>query len=140
MFESLNVEERAERCFLENPVDGMYLQDNDGNYAYVDVLSMESETGRKLNHRMQNEMLKQQQRGKKKGPQLTAEQLESNTAETLAELTQGWYLVHPTSGEPIEDACTKSNAYELYQTVPWIRQQVEDFANDVANFFRDGQS
>jgi len=116
--------------YVEHPATGEIIRDNDGNEAWIRLLSTESDKGVKANNKIMNQNLESMQ--KKKG--LSAEKTIEQTAEMLAELTEDWYLVSPKSGEPIEDACNKQNAKKAYRENKWLRDQAEEFSSDLGNF------
>lgn len=63
----------------------------------------------------------------------TAEEQEESSLELLAICTLGWENV-VVDGEAIPHS--KENAKELYARFPWIREQVDMFIGDRANFLR----
>ena len=116
---------------VEHPATGETMRDADGNEAYIMLQSIESDKGVKVSNKILNENLSAMQ--KKKGQGLSAEKTIEQTAQMLAELTEDWYLVN-FDGEPVEDACTKENAKQLFLNAKWLREQAEDFVNDLGNF------
>jgi len=116
---------------VEHPATGEAMRDKDGNEAYIMLQSIESDKGVKVSNKILNENLSAMQ--KKKGQGLSAEKTIEQTAQMLAELTENWYLVN-FEGEPVEDECTQQNAKQLFLNAKWLREQAEDFVNDLGNF------
>jgi hypothetical protein len=63
----------------------------------------------------------------------TAEEQEESGLNLLASCTLAWDGV-VVDGETVP--CNKENAKELYRRFPWIREQVDLFIGDRANFLR----
>lgn len=59
---------------------------------------------------------------------------ESDALDMLAACTVGWVGVLNTKGEPIE--CTVENARKLYEAYPVVREQVDGFIGERANFLK----
>lgn len=74
----------------------------------------------------------------KRNRKLTPDQAEAQGAELLACVTLGWSENFTVDGEPLpfsEDAARK-----LYLAQPWIREQVDLFVGDRANFLLDSKT
>jgi len=56
---------------------------------------------------------------------------ERDALELLADLTVGWDGVE-LDGEPLK--CTRENCIMVYGRFPWLREQVDEFVADRANF------
>ena len=71
---------------------------------------------------------------KNRGRSISAERLEENALELLIEATLDWEgLVE----DGRELACTPENVRRVYQNMPFIREQVDEFLGDRRNFFRN---
>lgn len=122
--------EKAARMVILHPVSRQPLLDKQGKEAFIDILSGDSDAGRKYDRAVYRRRIARGTRAK-----LTPEELEGDAAGLLAALTSGWYLVD-LDGNPIDVPCDAANAKELYQegAMAWLRAQVDEFAADRANF------
>lgn len=59
---------------------------------------------------------------------------EADALDMLAACTMSWVGVLTTKGEPID--CTAENARKLYESYPIVREQVDSFISDRANFLK----
>lgn len=73
--------------------------------------------------------MQKQQRNK-----MTSAEIEEENLELLAECTLSWENVI-YQGDPLD--CTKANAKMLYQALPWLKEQIDEFIGDRANFIKD---
>ena len=81
------------------------------------------------------ELRKQQNRKFKKGfRKMSAEELEADTIELLVACTLDWEGVE-LEGQALE--CNAENARKIYKRFPWIKEQVDNFINDRANFLKN---
>jgi hypothetical protein len=122
--------DRAARMTILHPVTGQPIRRTDnGEVAWIDILSADSKAARDHEREMQNRRLRSRAR------RITAEELEAEGIELLVALTQGWSLA-TLDGDPMEVPCTAENARELFSTpdLSFIRRQVNDFAADLGNF------
>jgi hypothetical protein len=133
LFSGLELEtERPFRVFL-NDAAGNPLRDADKNPAYVDVISTDSRKAESLQRARRDRMLS--------GKRTTAEILDADGIDILAELTMGWYLVR-LDGAPLLGPDGKSvpftveNARSLYASpaAAFITDQVRAGASVRANF------
>lgn len=124
--------EQPSRLYLLHPATKRPLVNRDtGDRAWVDLLSADSEALKRHNSRIVDRAVRQQKQGQAR----SVEDIEADHVDRLVVLTKGWSLVDP-EGEPIDDACTPENARTLYSApgAAWVRDQVEAFVNDRANF------
>src|SRR4029077_990726 len=136
-FSGLELEvETPFRLILVHPVTRQPLRDEDGNPAYIDHYSADSEIARKHQRNIQRRRLAM--RGRMR---ITPEELEAEAVDILAALTVGWYLVG-TKGQKINTPFTQENARELYgdPTITWLREQVDESTADRANFSQGSSS
>lgn len=126
---ALPVEQPA-RMIIHHPVTQKPLCDEAGKQAFIDVWSADSETRRKFERASANRRLARRARAK-----ITAEEIEAEQVALLVALTAGWHLVD-LNGRAIEEPFTPDNARELYAepAMAWLREQVDEFASDRANF------
>jgi predicted DNA-binding antitoxin AbrB/MazE fold protein len=85
---------------------------------------------KKVLHEMTNKRLKKMQsKGK---PDITAEELEEVSLDSLAKTTKGWNLTY--NGEKPELSLDK--AREIYDKVFWIKAQIEEASEELLGFMR----
>jgi hypothetical protein len=111
------------------------LRDKDGREAYIEVLAADSVEGRAFDR--ERTQVYRKKAARTRGGVPDVDQFEENAAKCAA-LTKGWYLVDPITKEPIDVACNRQNALELY-TEPgmhWLFVQPWVAANDAANFIK----
>lgn len=68
-----------------------------------------------------------------KRQKIDIDKVAGDSADLLAVLTVGWYGIEE-GGKALE--CTRENAKSIYQKYGWLRQQVDEFIGDRANFFK----
>lgn len=110
---------------LRHPATDDALQTEGGQPISITLAGGDSERARKARNAAHNRRL---QRMNKK---LTAESLEAEGLDVLVACTLGWQNIH-FEGEDL--AFSPDNARKLYKAVPWIREQVDAFIVDRANF------
>jgi hypothetical protein len=113
---------------------GLPLVDANGNPAWVDVYSNDSEIVRRHDREVLRRIFKAQ---RQRTVTMTPEENEANQVDVLVKLTAGWFLLTP-SGQPIEFPFTPENARRLYSSpsTNWIRQQVDEFSKERGNFMQ----
>jgi hypothetical protein len=121
--------EKPFRLVLVHPVTRQPLRDAEGNEAYIDHYSGDSEAARKHQRAVTRRRLAM--RGRMK---FTPEELEAEAIDSLVALTTGWYLVD-LHGSVIDTPFTQENARELYG-LGWLREQVDESVADRGNFLR----
>lgn len=130
-FSGLELEIEAPfRLVLVHPVTRQPMRDAEGNNAYIDHYSADSEIARKHQRTVQRRRLAM--RGRMK---ITPEEIEGEAVEILAALTVGWHLVD-LKGKVIDLPFTADNARELYANpaVGWLREQIDESTADRGNF------
>lgn len=117
-----------------SPETDQPLKDKDGKEAFIELLSADSEVGRRIDSARQAALTQRAMRGKITGA--GDDSLEQNIAK-IAALTRGWYLVDLT-GNPIDVPFSLQNAIELYSDPgsAWLYRQAFTAANEVANFIK----
>lgn len=122
--------EKPFRLLLVHPVTRQPIRDAEGNEAYIEHYSGDSEIARKHDRSVARRRLAMRGRAK-----LTPEEIESSAIELLAALTTGWNLLD-LNGKKIDVPFTQENARELYgnSAVGWLREQLDESASDRANF------
>lgn len=118
------------RMVLVDPHTRQPIRDADGNEAYIEHYSADSEAARKHQRAISRRRLAM--RGRLK---LTPEEIEAEGIELLATLTIGWNLVG-RDGTKIDVPFSQENARELYSNpaIPWVKEQLDDSASERANF------
>lgn len=122
--------DRPYRREIIHPGTGLVLRDVDGNAAYVDVISGDSQKARTLQQSIQSARTKL-----RPGQFLTAEELIAERAELMAGLTIGWNLLR-LDGTPTGIAFSADVAKQLYANPScsfWLEQATEA-SNVRANF------
>ena len=124
------------RMTLVHPFTRQPMRDQEGNPAYIDHYSSDSEIARKHQRAVQRRRLNM--RGRMK---ITPEELEAEAIEILAALTAGWHLVD-LKGNLIDLPFSQDNARELYSNpaVGWLREQIDESTADRANFSQGSSS
>lgn len=128
------------RVELIDPITDDVLRDKDGNAAYIDTLSTDSETGRAFDAEARQRQYRAARKSRTGMPD-DIDQLEENQRK-LARLTRGWHLVDPTTRERIDVPCTQANAAELYAEpgMNWLFTQVFAGAANAGNFMTRGKA
>lgn len=118
------------RMIIQHPTKNVPLRDADGNEAWIDMLSADSEKARALERKLVTQRLARRNR-----TTLTAEELEAEQADKLAVLVTGWHLVG-LDGQRQEVDCNEGNARDMLATpgMNWLREQVAEFQMSRANF------
>lgn len=126
---TLNVAAAADRgadLHLAHPSTGEPLYTEDGKPVTIRLLGADSHEYRQRIRRLANQNL-----NKKKRERQNLEQIEEQAAELLAAITVGWSNI-VLEGETVE--CNVDNAKSLYLDYAWIREQVDEFVGERANF------
>lgn len=125
--------DKPSRMTIVHPATLQPIVNGDGEVAYVDVFSMDSELARK--HRRSSTQVRIDQASKSGRARLNAGQLESEEVDILADLTAGWRLIS-LDGSDIDIECTAQNARDLYGDpgTAWLFEQVNEFARSRENF------
>src|SRR4029077_2269899 len=110
------------RLVLVHPVTRQPMRDSEGNEAYIEHYSSDSEIAKKYQRSVQRRRLAMRGRAK-----ITPEELEAEGVELLAVLTAGWHLVD-LKGNVIDVPFTVDNARELYAepALAWLKDQFDE--------------
>ena len=128
-----NVEKMAEMgadLELLDPVDEPLLDDNK-NPVTIKLLGTDSRAWRNHNKDVQRKRIAQMVTRKKKNIDYTS--TDEEVCEMLSICTVGWSGV---GGEDGDIEFSQEAAFELYLSQIWIREQVNEFIGDRANFFK----
>ena len=110
---------------LVNPANGEVIYDND-NPVGIYLNGRDSDAYRKAQREVTNRRL-----SKRGGGSITAERIEAEATEVLVKCTVSWQHI-VVDGKELE--CTPSNVKKIYDRFPWIKEQVDTFIADRANF------
>lgn len=128
-----NVSKMAEKganLELLDPEDEPLFYGEDKKPVTIKLLGTDSKTWRNLNRDRSRELSFKMQ--KKRNKQIDFTMSDEDTCEMLAACTLGWEGIDEKD-KPIE--FSKEAAYEMYMDHLWIREQVDAFIADRANFF-----
>ena len=113
---------------VRHPATNEPLLTADKQPVTISLLGVDSDVFRAGERKLANRRLKQGQKAK-----VTAEGVEAQAIGLLADCTVGW------SGIEFEGAVlsfTRENAVMLYTRLRWLREQVDEFIGDRANFLK----
>lgn len=98
----------------------------------ITLLGQDSKVYRKLQMGKQQAALNRMAKGKK-AIDLDAEKLSEDSIDDLVKLTVSW-SGFTLDGKKLD--CTPENIRTVYSDWSWIKEQVQEFVQDRANFFR----
>lgn len=112
---------------LKHPGNGSYLFDDGDESKPVGLylLGKDSDKYETIRHQNTNTRLSE-----KKSPLLTSEKIEQDAISLLADLTVGWDNL-TVDGDTVY---SRENVVKLYKKLPWVKEQVDVFVVDRANF------
>lgn len=128
-----NVEVTAEQgawMELESPVDGEVLMTDKNEPVRIKLLGTDSKVWRNKNRETQRARINSMVRKKAKNIDYTIS--DEDACEMLAECTIEWSGIDE-KGKALE--FSEEAARDLYTRYIWVREQVDIFINDRANFF-----
>lgn len=125
-FDTVAHAEQGATIEVEGPNGVVARNDNGTAKMTIRVLGTDSAAYRRAQNTNLNKRLA------KRNVKLTADELEAETIGMLAEVTVGWSGFNGADGVPV--ACNRANATALYSKYPFIREQVDRFINERANF------
>lgn len=129
----LNLEVYAEQgatLELEHPVTGESVLQDDGSPVTITLLGQDSKAWRAKNKEYQQKRIAKMAKNRKREIDFSVSDEEA--CDLLAACTLGWVGIEE-GGKAIE--FSRDAAYDLYMRFPWIREQVDTFIGDRANFF-----
>lgn len=126
---SFEADSGGEWMTILHPATREPIESDDGQQAGIRLVGQDSEEFRKASRKNTDRRL----RSRQKGTKITAEELEQDAIDLLVACTKEWRGIY-RNGTPLPYSL--ENARMLYSTVPFIREQVDEFAGDRANFFR----
>lgn len=114
---------------LRSPIDGKDLIDEGTKQPLtITLIGQDSAEFRAMQHRLSSKRLNA---AVKKKLRLDADELDADTLSMLAKSTKAWQGI-VVEGKALD--CNESTARSLYERMPWIREQVEEFISDRSNF------
>ena len=128
---TINVTQSAElgaEMELEHPVTGEVIKDDSSKPVTFTLMGMDSAAYRNKQRDIQSRRMSKMMKGKG-SPMLS----DVDACELLADCTKSWSGV-VLEGKPVKFS-TKA-AFDLYMEHHWIREQVDTFIADRANFFK----
>jgi hypothetical protein len=115
---------------IKHPATGEVLKNEDKSDMTVTIYAPHSKEYKKVLHEMTNKRLKKMQaKGKN---EITAEEIEEATLDTLAKTTKGWNITY--GGEVPK--LTVAKAKEIYDSVFWIKAQIEEAIESSLDFMK----
>lgn len=115
---------------IKHPATGEVLKNDDKSDMTITVYAPHSKEYKKVIHEMTNKRLKKMQaKGKN---EITAEEIEEATLETLAKTTKEWNITY--GGEVPKLSVAK--AKEIYDSVFWIKAQIEEAIESSLDFMK----
>ncbi|MDB4512065.1 hypothetical protein N9060_01245, partial [Arenicella sp.] len=111
---------------LKHPNTGKTLKNDDGTKMTITLHAPHSKPYKSAIHEQTNKQLKKA-RGSNK-IDVTAEELELSTLELLVRATKEWNITYKGKIPPVSDAA------EVYETVFWIKDQIEGELNSTLDF------
>ena len=115
---------------IKHPATGDVLKNEDNSDMTITMYAPHSKEYKKVIHEMTNKRLeKMQTKGSNK---IKAEELEEIALETLAKTTKEWNITY--GGEVPKLSVAK--AKEVYDRVFWIKDQIEEAAEDSLDFMK----
>lgn len=114
---------------LYNPINSELLVNEDKSEMTITIHGPYSKKYKTISHAQQNRrLMKAQRTGGKLN--LTAEELESSALDLLVKCVDGWSIT--LGGEKPE--CKESKVREVFETLPWVREQVDAALGDTQAF------
>lgn len=115
---------------IKHPATGEVLKNEDKSDMTITIYAPHSKEYKKVIHEMTNKRLKKMQaKGKN---EITAEELEEATLETLSKTTKEWNITY--GGEVPKLSVAK--AKEIYDSVFWIKAQIEEAVESSLDFMK----
>lgn len=114
---------------LYNPVNSEVLTNEDGSEMTITVHGPYSKKYKSIAHAQQNRRLQKAQRTGGK-LNLSAEEIEASALDLLIKCVDGWNIT--LGGE--QPDCTEAKVREVFEALPWVREQVDAALGDAQAF------
>tara|TARA_R110000851_G_scaffold80673_1_gene177369 strand:+ start:3243 stop:3644 length:402 start_codon:yes stop_codon:yes gene_type:complete len=114
---------------LYNPINSEILVNDDKSEMTITIHGPYSKKYKTISHAQQNRrLMKAQRTGGKLN--LTAEELEASALDLLVKCVDGWKIT--LGGD--KPKCTEAKVREVFETLPWVREQVDSALGDAQAF------
>lgn len=114
---------------LYNPINSEILTNDDKSEMTITIHGPYSKKYKSISHAQQNRrLMKAQRTGGKLN--LTAEEIEASALDLLVKCVDGWKIT--LGGDTPK--CTESKVREVFETLPWVREQVDAALGDAQAF------
>lgn len=114
---------------LYNPINSEILVNDDKSEMTITIHGPYSKKYKSISHAQQNRrLMKAQRTGGKLN--LTAEEIEASSLDLLVKCVDGWNI---TLGKE-KPKCTEAKVREVFETLPWVREQVDAALGDAQAF------
>lgn len=113
---------------IKHPATKEVLKNDDGTEMTITVYAPHAKQHKKVIHELANKRIKASQ--KKNAKEITVEDLEEATLETLVKVTKEWNITF--NGE--QPKLTEAKAREIYDKVFWLKAQVEQAVDESLDF------
>jgi len=114
---------------LYNPINSEILTNDDKSEMTITIHGPYSKKYKSISHAQQNRrLMKAQRTGGKMN--LTAEEIEASALDLLVKCVDGWKIT--LGGDTPK--CTESKVREVFETLPWVREQVDAALGDAQAF------
>lgn len=114
---------------LYNPVNSEILTNADGSEMTITVHGPYSKKYKAVSHAQQNRRLQKAQRTGGKLT-VTAEEIEASALDLLIKCVEDWNIT--LGGE--QPPCTEAKVREVFEMLPWVREQVDAALGDAQAF------
>lgn len=114
---------------LYNPINSEILKNEDGSEMTITVHGPYSKKYKAISHAQQNRRLQKAQRTGGK-LNLSAEEIEAAALDLLVKCVDDWNIT--LGGE--QPNCTEAKVREVFETLPWVREQVDAALGDTQAF------
>jgi hypothetical protein len=114
---------------LLHPVQGVPIRDEDGNALRVQLVGKDSKQYRDAQRKITERRLK----SRSKANRFDADAMEQEAIDVLVACTVGWEGF-AEEGKDLE--FKPANIRRVYDTHPWIKEQVDEFVDDRGNFMQ----
>ncbi|MPZ41600.1 MAG: hypothetical protein GEU95_26855 [Rhizobiales bacterium] len=112
------------------------IRDHQGNAAYLEILSPDSEPARKVDLARNRAVVRKLRSGRNRD--VGDEDPIEDQVEKLVAVTVGWNLIDPKTRERMDVPFSKENARKLFSNprLGWLRRQAFTYHNNEANFMQ----
>jgi hypothetical protein len=127
-FDTVGASDEGAVMELRHPVTGIALVQDDGTAVSIRLAGMDSGRFRKQQRANTDRRLRGSRRG------VTGTEMDAEGLELLVAVTLGWTGIEIDGERPEANAV---NVRKVYTKFPWIREQVDNFVGDRANFLKN---